>query len=220
MIASILEFFFPEQCRGCQMPGTALCPACKARVRAADAIFEPTNAFALYDYGDTIVRQAVWELKYHRKSAVAKLLMADSATTVTDHIASLLQSAAPMDIVLVPIPQHFSKTMVRGFNQSMLIAQWLHTLLPETTIAAVLKKIKATESQTIAHSRTQRQKNLNHSMIVVKKSAPLNKKALYIIVDDVITTGSTVNEAGRALRAAGAKHICAIALAHGYARYA
>jgi ComF family protein len=219
MIASILEFFFPERCRGCGMSGTALCTACKGRLRSADTIFEPANAFALYDYGQPIVRQAIWELKYHRKSAVAKVLMTDSSTAVTDYLASLLQSSTPMEIVLVPVPQHFSKTVARGFNQSQLIATWLQAALPQTVIRLLLKKVKATESQAHAQSRTQRQKNLHRSMQVVQKVAPLNKKVLYVIVDDVITTGSTIHEAGRALRAAGAKNICAIALAHGYARY-
>ena len=45
--------------------------------------------------------------------------------------------------------------------------------------------------------------------------AQISTDTLYVIIDDVITTGSTVIEAGRALRAAGAIHICAIALAHG-----
>ncbi len=220
MIDTLLEFFFPEQCRGCGLRGTALCTECKGRLRPAQTIFEPTQAFALYEYGQPIVRQAIWELKYHRKSAVVKLLMADSATAVTDYLASLLQSPTTMAVILVPVPQHFTKTFARGFNQSMLIAKWLHKVMPETSMVTALKKIKTTDSQAHMHSRTQRQKNLHRSMSVPATYAPLDKKALYVIVDDVITTGSTITEAVRALRAAGAKNICAIALAHGYARYA
>ncbi len=96
-----------------------------------------------------------------------------------------------------------------------LTAKWLQPFMPGSQVLSVLHKTRATVAQARAHNIHERRKNLSHSMAADGK---LDKKVLYILVDDVITTGSTVREAGRALRAAGAKHICAVALAHGYAQ--
>lgn len=215
MFDQILSILFPERCRSCHKSGTALCPACVARIRPAHPLLEDIPSFALFDYGEHIVQKAVWELKYHRKSPVAKILAEYGAPGIADYLASVVQSPVPMQIVLVPIPQHYTKAFSRGFNQSMLIARWLRIALPEAVVRSVLHKTHSTTSQAHAHDRQERMKNLKHSM---KAASPLDAQALYIIVDDVITTGSTVHEASRALRAAGAKHICAVALAHGYAQ--
>ena len=116
-------------------------------------------------------------------------------------------------IVLVPVPQHVSKTYSRGFNQSVLLCRWLQPALG-ATVRPLLKKVRATDAQAHAPDRSQRQKNLADSM---RASGTADPNALYIVVDDVITTGSTIAEAGRALRAAGAVHVYGMALAHGYA---
>ncbi len=222
MIEELLAFLFPEHCIGCQKSGMAVCVSCIEHIPLSNAIADPSgkvqNAFAIYDYSDPMVSKAIWELKYHRKSAAAKALAQYGACDIVDQLASVLQSSTPMNTVLVPVPQYFSKTLNRGFNQSNLIARWINAGLPDANMLSVLKKIRATDSQAHTHSRKQRQENLAHTMEVSAQHYPLNPHALYIVVDDVITTGSTIDEASRALRAAGAQHIYAIALAHGYAK--
>ncbi len=215
MFDQILSVLFPERCRSCNKNGAALCSDCLTHIRPASSIFDDIPSFAFFDYGDKIVQKAIWELKYHRKSPVAKILTEYGGPEIHEFLNDVAQSATSFPIILVPVPQHYTKTFSRGFNQSKLIASWLLPLLPGATIQTILRKNRATDAQARTHDRHERQKNLAHSMYV---QGEISKKVLYIIIDDVITTGSTIHEASRALRAAGAKHICAIALAHGYAQ--
>jgi predicted amidophosphoribosyltransferase len=167
----------------------------------------------LYHYGNKIVRQAVWDLKYYRKSTLAKELIFNDGNILQSYIEKWLTETSTKRVALVPIPQHYTKTFSRGFNQSLVVAKWIRVHIPQGTIAQILVKIKATTAQAHIENKVRRQKNLHQSMKAVKI---LDSSILYIVVDDVITTGSTITEAGRALRAAGAKHVYAIALAHGF----
>ncbi len=214
MFDHILSILFPERCKGCGKNGTALCYACLADIRPASALPDGIKGLALFDYGERLVQKAVWELKYHRKSPLAKRLAVHGATNIQDYIETFNASS----VILVPIPQHYSKTLSRGFNQSLLVAQWIQNVLPYASIQTLLQKYRSTLPQARTKGRQERMENLEHSM-GVRKGVAIDGTALYIIVDDVITTGSTVREAGRTLRAAGAKNICAVALAHGYARH-
>ena len=215
MFDQILSVLFPERCRLCRKNGSAICGDCIRHIPRASFILSDIPSSALFDYSNKTVQQAVWELKYHRKSPLAKRLAQYGASELVDLVSGVVQSTTPLPIVLIPIPQHYTKTFSRGFNQSKLIATWLQPALEGADMLPLLRKTKGTVAQAHAHTRYEREKNLRHSM---KASEKLNKKTLYILVDDVITSGSTIREAGRALRAAGAKHICAIALAHGYAQ--
>lgn len=221
ILSVLLSAVFPEHCRACGLSGTALCSQCQKSLRPSLPINEPKGSFALFDYQHPIVQKAVWELKYHRKSAVAKKLAEYGAPAAKEYVAAAVRNFADSDsmpIVLVPIPQHFTKTYSRGFNQSALICAWLQSALQgeanAVTIQPLLKKVRATEAQAHAHDKRQRQKNLADSM---RAAGTIDPHAFYIIVDDVITTGSTIAEARRALGAAGAVCVHAIALAHGYA---
>jgi predicted amidophosphoribosyltransferase len=198
MLDDILSILFPERCRGCGKNGAALCRNCLKAIPPANPIVNETMAFA------------VW--KYHHKSPTAKILLLEGRDAVTAYLNAIMHYQSFQKVILVPIPQHYSKTLNRGFNQSLVITKWLKQVLPQATIQLVLQKTHATLSQAHTHARQERQKNLSGSM---KAFVTVDPAPLYIIVDDVITTGSTITEASRALRAAGAKHICAIAIAHG-----
>jgi competence protein ComFC len=218
LLTQFLRLIYPEQCAGCKKPGTALCTECLSRIPPSDIIYsvyeQQSPAFALYDYADPIVQKAIWELKYYRKSPTAQALAEAGAARALKRIPQ------NMKIIFVPIPQHYTKTFTRGFNQSALIAKWFSRSIPNSSIQPVLKKVRATEAQAHSHNRAERQKNLADS--ITAKNGTIDPttadNALYIVVDDVITTGSTANEASRALRAAGASNIFIVALAHGYAK--
>lgn len=192
--------------------GTALCHRCMEVIPLAPPLTDKYD-YALYDYGNKLVRRAVWEFKYHHHALPARALWEYGAPHITDFLSEVLQSTTPQSLVLVPIPQHRQKARARGYNQSLLLARWLAQTTECATVATVLLKTIPTMPQARTKNRSARIKNVAHSMRAEKS---LDPKAIYVIVDDVMTTGATVHEARRALRAGGGKKIVAVALAHGY----
>lgn len=183
-------------------------------IPAAPAI--DAHTFAVYDYGNPLVQRAVRDLKYHRNAPSAHVLAKHGIDTIIEWLGEMLQSTSPEQVILVPIPQHTSKTAARGFNQAALLAEWIASSFPGARVKNVLTKVTLTMPQAHTSSKTMRLKNVGHSM---RAAESLDPSLFYLIVDDVITTGATVHEATRALRDSGARKILAVSLAHGYSHH-
>jgi len=116
-------------------------------------------------------------------------------------------------MVLVPVPLYKSKLKRRGYNQAQLLAQGLSKKLNIPT-ADVLLRVKNTPSQ-VGLERKKRIENITgaFSVIPVSRSSASAGEANIFLVDDVLTTGSTLLEAANVLKRNGAKKVWGIALA-------
>lgn len=108
----------------------------------------------------------------------------------------------------VPVPLYFTRQMKRGFNQSLWIAKLLAQYC-QGNVSTALKRVRATPSQT-GLNKEERQKNVRNAFILKKA---LNPQLDYVIVDDVFTTGATLNACAKALGKVKSIRICT--LAHG-----
>ena len=111
---------------------------------------------------------------------------------------------------VIPVPMHKWKRLFRLYNQSQVLASALAKEANVKMLPDVLMKIKHTKSQT-GLSKKQRQENLKGSIAVVKKDVIKGKKV--ILVDDVMTTGSTVDLCAATLKKAGAKEVVVVCVA-------
>lgn len=118
--------------------------------------------------------------------------------------------ALPKDAPIIPLPLHPSRERTRGFNQSLLIANALGEKLGLSVRDDVLKKIKKTKAQ-MELPREERLKNVADAFAVSDTAAVRNRTC--ILVDDVKTTGATLEFAARALKAAGAKRVWTLTVA-------
>jgi ComF family protein len=212
--AYIGRLFFGGACTGCGAIGPAICSSCLATIPLSSTT-EHQGIYGLYNYGHPLVSHAIWNLKYSHRGQEAKLLSQKAQELIAEIISDELQSTTPEKIVFVPIPQYKKKTQSRGFNQSDLIANWFTKDVPLAQVQELLEKYKETLPQSHISSKDARMKNIHDTM---KVRGEINPKQIYVVVDDVTTTGATFLEAIRALKSAGAKHIICIALAHGYKR--
>ena len=114
---------------------------------------------------------------------------------------------------LVPVPLHPRKLRERGFNQSEALCKALVRLQPTAELADSLQRTVDTPSQTL-FSRKERMRNLRSAFRIDPKVAVDSEKR-YLIVDDVFTTGSTVNACSRALKKGGIRRIDILTLGHG-----
>lgn len=113
--------------------------------------------------------------------------------------------------MIVPIPLHPQRERERGFNQALVIARMLkQSGIRSVRIEQLLEKKRRTLAQSQLR-RAERLDNLRGAFSVRKKDLVRGKHIL--LVDDVITTGSTVNECARTLKAEGAARVDALALA-------
>ena len=112
--------------------------------------------------------------------------------------------------VVVPVPLHGSRLRAREFNQSLLIADRVGRYLMRPVSMTNLVRVTATAPQTVL-GRSDRLRNLRRAFRV-RNAIPFAGRHV-LLVDDVFTTGTTLNECAKALRAAGAESISALTLA-------
>lgn len=105
--------------------------------------------------------------------------------------------------VILPVPLHHWRQWQRGYNQSNLLANWLYHWLAISVRQDLIQRCKHTATQR-GLSAVRRRKNLKGAFRV---SASIKKYQSVALVDDVITTGSTLNEITKQLRKQGVKHI-------------
>lgn len=179
--------------------GNRICPKCKD----LDPVFlSGKTAFMLKGPG----RKLIHELKYHSGLHLLPDIV-KLAKQVPDYI-NYLENA-----ILVPVPLHKSKLKRRGFNQSLLIAQYLAKEAQGSKVIELLKRVKSTKSQTYL-GRSERTKNVKNAFALSSKSA-INSSLRYIIIDDVFTTGATLNACATVLKKNGANNINVLTLGHG-----
>jgi ComF family protein len=145
------------------------------------------------------VSQLVQSLKYEGALANARILGTRLARHAGDRV-QLCQAASPL---MVPMPLHRSRLVARGFNQSREIARIVSRLLDLQLAEPALVRVRATAPQ-VGLGREERAGNLRGAFAA---DARLVAGRTVVLVDDVVTTGSTAAEAARALAAAGARSV-------------
>ena len=150
------------------------------------------------------MRELIWLLKYERKTYAARPL----AHLMLRHLAALRPDMQGM--IIVPVPLHRSRERERGFNQATLIGARLADALSVPCMPKALARVKHTPPQAETKSREERRANI---MGCFSGNAALVRGASILLVDDVFTSGETVREAVRALKAAGAKTVVALVAA-------
>jgi ComF family protein len=137
-------------------------------------------------------------------------------THLTNSLGALLSAfskpwlEAMTDLMVMPVPLHPKRLRERGFNQSLLLARHVAAGLRSDLDFLSLRRVKYTEPQTGLKS-DERHKNVRGAFEVVDRSAV--RKRSIVLVDDVATTGSTLNDSARALKSAGANEVYGLVLA-------
>lgn len=169
-----------------------LCDACQE----LRPLFDKAVAYSAYD-GE--LRELVHLLKYEQVLPAANALGEMLAAAIVK-----LELADP--VLVVPVPLHSSKNRQRGFNQAEMIARAALKRMPESFAleSKVLTRVRPTVSQ-IGLTRPQRRENMRGAFKVVHPNKVSGRSVL--LVDDVLTTGTTASECARVLRKAGAEKV-------------
>ncbi len=238
-----LDILFPRFCLGCQVEGSYLCEDCKAtleisenqyclcdknslRIPLTEKVQEgkckkctPKKLSGLYfalSYKEKpLTRKLIHFFKYH--PYYLKDLAHPLVSLIIDHF--LLLSKNPkllwQNSVLIPIPLDRRKLKCRGYNQSEELAKELSKILEIPLVSDNLIKIKTTPSQ-MELPEKERRENIKNAFLCknpeeIRQLAKKGKKIL--LIDDVYTTGSTMEECSKVLKEAGAKEVWGIVIA-------
>ncbi|MDR1375332.1 MAG: ComF family protein [Holosporaceae bacterium] len=196
-----IKWISDPKCKICGAPFEidldALCLAClKKRPHFDRAI----AAFRYEDFSkDMILKFKHWD-----------------ATYIAEKLSNWMYGACAKDMagadIIIPVPIHFLKRLKRQYNQSELLAMGLQKLSGVAYEPRILKKIKHTDPQE-GLSRNRRLKNVRGSLGVDEDYVSLIDGKSVILVDDVLTTGSTVNECSRILKKYNAAKVIVVTLA-------
>lgn len=177
--------------------------------------FEDIHSLVFFNYNDELIRKLIWALKYRGRKEVAMLFARALYANLLEHLSDMETFSNFKTPLLIPIPLSKKRLRERGFNQSALLAEALSALDTSKTLSVqpnVLIRVLDTEHQARLQNRKKREKNIKQAFAIHNKESVINQNI--ILIDDVITTGSTVREARRVLLEAGARDVFVVAIAH------
>jgi len=208
----VLDLVFPKFCLGCKKEGVFLCQDCFSilEILTTHQKVEGKNLNDLYfpvNYENFLVKKLIQNFKY---PPLIKELKKELALLIVSHFLLLDKKPDFSDFVLVPVPLSKRKLKWRGFNQAEEIAKELSEFLKIPLISDCLAKEKETKDQ-VEISEKERLENVKGAFLVKNKEKIFGKNIL--LVDDVFTTGATMEEVARVLKEAGAKKIVGVVVA-------
>ncbi len=205
-----LDAFFPIECLGGHQTGEILCEKCLDEIiilnKWESNLCSLKRIVTIFDYQQPLFRKALKSFKYSPYNLNILKKLSPLFIKCLKQSPLALNYLTKNKFVLVPIPLSRQKLAKRGFNQAELIAQEL-VLAFNWPLKNILKKVKNNPSQTNLN-REQRKLNVQN-IFQIKEQPPAN----VILVDDVLTTGATLEQAANVLQQAGVKKIWAIVLA-------
>lgn len=230
--AGVISLFFPEKCPFCrsllsseaeESPG--LCPACAQDIQWIRSPFCPRCGRPFprgtdlhlcsdclqqkhhFDWGRAavcyqgVMTEAIQRFKYQ-----GDIKLADPLGWFWNKI--------PLEELsfetIIPVPLHPSRLRERGFNQALLLGRILGRIHHKRVLPKVLRRIRNTLPQ-VQLDHSQREKNVRGAF-VVREPQEIEDKS-HVLVDDVFTTGATVNECAKVLKKSGAKEVFVLTLA-------
>jgi len=214
------DFLFPIKCVSCGKQDYLLCKQCKNNVKIFDEGFcfsclrkredfsvcpsckqntSLNGVFILGDYKDYSLKKLIWDLKFN--------FIKDSAEPLSSLLFERFKDLDKNNFTVTSVPLNEKKLKQRGFNQSEIIA---HNFSKRLTLGYenVLERSKNTESQKDL-TRFERKVNMEQAFNIVAKVQDRN----FYVVDDVITTGATLDSCAKVLKEAGAKQVWGVVLA-------
>lgn len=202
-----LDFLIDPRCRSCGYPFAydiaeieMLCGSCLQNPPAFDA----HRAALRYNSGCSHMIQ---RLKYHDRSDMIPLL----ARWLQRPAAEFLQKEG---LIVIPVPLHPLRMLRRKYNQAALLARAFHRTQPQTSLLLdALYRLRRRPPQA-SLTRKERLKNMRGVFAVTPRHMPQLQHRPVLLVDDVMTTGATLNACAKTLKKAGSGPVYAVTLAH------
>lgn len=199
--AAKIQYIKPPTCRKCGKQlydeGKIYCSDCMRREHVFD------YGFALYDYQS--MKKSVYRFKYGHRGEYAQFYARDIYRNLRQEICAMDADA------FIPVPLHRTRQDKRGYNQAELLARELSRLFGVPTRTDIVKRTKKTLPQKQLNAIS-RQNNLKKAFNIGSDVVKLNKT---IIIDDIYTTGSTLDAVASELKRHGVGKIYFITLCIG-----
>jgi len=205
------ELFFPKKCFFCKKYGTLLCDDCRSLLDISPVHrFDRTkkylsDIYAPCSYENKRVKKIIHAFKYE---PFVRELAAPLAKIIAGHFA--LCGRGFTGFALVPVPLAAKRWRKRGFNQAQALASELSKIWQAPIAANCLIKTRETQNQAEL-SQAQRAFNLRNAFAAQNKELLRDKKIF--LIDDVATTGATMEECARVLLKNGAQEVIGAAIA-------
>ena len=221
----LLDLFFPPRCQGCGRSGTSLCPDCKAKlpvipyprcarcsrhtggVQICAHCYRHSgeglhlDAILANYYFEGTLREMVHKLKYRGARGLAEPL----ALLLYEH----LKAGSGEAEVIMPVPLHPTRLRERGYNQSALLARELGKLVGAPVVENAVERVRDTRAQ-MGLPAAERLENVRGSFVLTGQGLGGRR---VLLVDDVCTTGATLDACATALKAGKAAAVVGIVLA-------
>ncbi len=210
----ILDAIFPENCVSCGRKGAVLCAICERTIVSRPTLHNDWLT-TLFNYHQPIVKKCIQDLKYNNRKNLAIYF---GNALYREFFSCLTRKPNEAgDIVLIPIPCSASGESKRGYNHSAEIANVVYESALKSGLMIscevdVLYKRHEVCKQSKADGKKAREKNVE-GVFGVKNIDKIKGKQV-VLVDDVMTTGDTMNSAREELLKFGAKKVIGIAVAH------
>jgi len=209
----LINLLFPIICRGCNREGEWLCSDCFKKLKFPGPLVNLETPYLdkLYlagDYQDELLASLIKNFKFKSLPAIGEYLGRFLALFWQGPAWTL--AAEKDNIIVIPIPLSKKRERQRGFNQAEILAKILSTDFDYHLNLNLRRK---------GHQRPQSSLSEKRRALNVREAFYWQGEELFnqivILVDDVVTTGATLNEAARIIKSIGAKKVYGLALAKG-----